>query len=180
EPNVGLKMHSNQIAEGIIDREIDMGLHDRMLPGPADPSIFTETDGKSIATTMSQIVRVRGAQYKGPTVTRADNSRGAGWERVRTMLGNAKPGPEGMREHPGLFVTKNCAKFLELFPVTLRDPDKPDDVDSDTEDHLQDEVRYRCKAASLGMVSSGRVAGPAGDAERSRLIRRNTGRVTWR
>jgi hypothetical protein len=182
ESNVGLKLYSNQIAEGIVERELDMGFFDRMLPGPADPSIFTETDGKSIATVMSQIVRVRGSQYKGPTFTRADNSRITGWERVRTMLGNAKPGPEGMREHPGLFVTKNCAKFLELFPVTLRDPDKPDDVDTDTEDHLQDETRYRCKAAQLGpSASSGRVAGPAGDAERSRFAgQRNTGRVTWR
>jgi len=182
EHNVGLKLHSHQIAEGIIERELAMGINERCLPGPADPSIFTETDGKSIATTMSQMVRVQGTQFKGPTFTRADNSRVTGWERVRTMLGNAKPGPEGMREHPGLFVTKNCLKFQDLFPTTQRDIERdPDDVNSDTEDHLQDEVRYRCKAATLGAVSSGRVAGPAGDADRSGLSRqRGEGRVTWR
>lgn len=180
EPNVGLKLLSPQIAEGVIEREIAMGIYDRVLPGPADPSIFTETDGKSIAGTMSQIVRVHGKQYKGPTFTRADNSRIAGWARVRDMLFNAKPGPEGMRELPGLFATNNCAKFLELFPVTLRDPDKPDDVDTNSEDHLQDEMRYRCKAAVLGALGTGRVAGPTGDQPRPSLLRPRQGRVAWR
>jgi hypothetical protein len=182
EPNKGLHMLSPSIAAGAVERELAMGIHERCLPGPADPAIFTETDGKSIATGMSQMVRVQGTQFKGPTFTRADNSRVTGWERVRTMLGNAKPGPEGMREHPGLFVTRNCLKFQELFPVTQRDIERdPDDVNSDTEDHLQDEVRYRCKAAALGGATSGRVDGPAGEAQRSRLLQpRNTGRVSWR
>lgn len=181
EPNVGLKLLSPQIAAGVIEMELDMEVYHRALPGPADPSIFTETDGKSIATGMSQMVRVRGTQHKGPTFTRADNSRVAGWTQVRTMLGNAKPGAENMREQPGLFVTRNCLKFQELFPVTQRDPDNPEDVNTETEDHLQDEVRYRCKAAVLGAVSNGRVAGPAGDAPGARLLqRRNTGRVAWR
>jgi hypothetical protein len=183
ESNVGLKLLSHQIAEGVIERELAMGIHDRCIPGPADPSIFTEEDGRSYATAMSQLVRIRGTQYKGPTFTRADNSRVTGWERVRALLGNAKPGAEGMREHAGLFVTRNCLKFQELFPGTQRDQVDIDDVDSETEDHLQDEVRYRCKSASEGTVSSGRVAGPSGDAQTPHsalLHRRNTGRVAWR
>jgi hypothetical protein len=184
EANVGLNLQSPQLAEGIIERELDAGIHDRCLPGPADPSIFTETDGRSIANSLSKLVRVRGQQYKGPTYNRADNSRIPGWTSVRNMLFNAKPANANdcMRELPGLFVSNTCAKFLELFPVTLRNPDNPEDVDTHSEDHLQDEVRYRAKAADAGgTVSTGRVAGPAGDAERSRFAgQRNTGRVTWR
>lgn len=180
ETNVGLKLLSPQIAEGITRRELAMGMHDRVLPGPADPSIFTEQDGKSIAGSMSQIVRVEGTQHKGPTFFAADNSRIAGWSRVRDMLFNAKPGPEGMRESPGLFVTQNCAKFQELFPVTQRDVDKTDDVDTESEDHLQDEVRYRCKAAQLGAIGTGRVAGPTGDQPRPNTLKPRQGRVLWR
>lgn len=183
EPNKGLHMLSPAIAAGAVERELAMGIYERCLPGPADPAIFTETDGKSIATSMSQMVRVEGTEFKGPTFTRADNSRVTGWTRVRDMLGNAKPGPEGMREHPGLFVTRNCLKFQELFPVTQRDIEHDaDDVNSDTEDHLQDEVRYRCKAATLGQVSSGRVAGPAGmqDIEQRLSQPARSGRVAWR
>jgi hypothetical protein len=181
ESNVGLKLLSPQIAAGIVEREFALAIHDRCLPGPGDPSIFTETDGKSIAGTMSGIVRVDGQQYPGPTFFAADNSRVTGWDRVRTMLGNAKPGAEGMREHAGLFCVKTCLKLQELFPVTQRDKVYTDDVDSDTEDHLQDEVRYRCKAASLGAVTSGRVAGPAGDQFRRHLPGQpGRGRVAWR
>lgn len=183
EPNKGLRMLSPDIAAGIVERELAMGIHNRCLPGPADPAIYAEEDGRSIATSMSQMVRVQGTQFKGPTFTRADNSRVTGWERVRAMLGNSKPGPEGMREHAGLFITRNCVKFQELFPVTQRDLDKPDDVNTETEDHLQDEVRYRCKAAPETQIRSGRVAGPAGDApplHPALLHRGNTGRVAWR
>ncbi len=183
ESNVGLKMLSTEIASGIVERELKAKLYDRMLPGPADPSIYKEEDGKSIAHSMSQIVRVGGQQYKGPTYFRADNSRETGWQRVRDMLGNAKPGQEGMREFAGLFVVgAGCPKFLELFPVTLRDPDKPDDVDTETEDHLQDDVRYRCKAASDAAVG-GRVVVPAGarqDVARSPATSPRQGRVEVR
>jgi hypothetical protein len=182
EPNKGLDLLSPQIAAGCIDLQLRLGIYGRVTQGPADPSIFTETDGKSLARAMAQVVRVDGKQYPGPAFFKADNSRVPGWGRVRDMLGNAKPGAEGMREFPGLFVVgKRCPDFLRLFPETQRDRTNIEDVDSDTEDHIQDEVRYRCKAASFNAVpSTGRVAGPAGDAERSRFASRNTGRVTWR
>jgi hypothetical protein len=183
EPNVGLKWVSSQIAAAVIELEIRLGVYDRVVQGPGDPSIFTETDGKSIAGNMAQIVRVGGEQYKGPTFFRADNSRVAGWGRVRDMLDNAKPGPEGMREHAGLFVVgERCPKFLELFPVTQRDADKTDDVDTETEDHLQDEVRYRCKASSMAAVG-GRVHAPTGaeaDPLRRTTTRPRLGRVECR
>jgi hypothetical protein len=180
EENVGLNLKSPELAAGIVERELDMGIYDRVLPGPADPSIFTETDGRSIATSLSQMVRVRGEQHKGPTYTRADNSRIPGWTAVRDMLGNSKPaGEDCMREHPGLFFSTTCAKSLELFPVTLRNPDNPEDVDTNSEDHLQDEVRYRCKGSHVA-VGTGRVAGPAGDQPRRNNLSPRQGRVIWR
>lgn len=186
EPNEGLRLLSPDIARGIIEREMAMGIFGRVEAGPADPSIFTETDGKSIAGTMGKFLRVGDKQVMGPRFKAADNSRIPGWDRVRAMLGNAKPGPEGAREHAGLFVCVSCRWFLELFPVTQRDPKDLEDVDTESEDHLQDETRYMCKSASEGVVS-GSVRAPTG-AEQApepfkpgpKAKRKKPTRVVWR
>jgi hypothetical protein len=41
-------------------------------------------------------------------------------------------------------VTETCRHFIRTVPVLPRDEDKPDDVDTDAEDHVADEVRYAC------------------------------------
>ena len=48
------------------------------------------------------------------------------------------------REGPGLFVFDTCAQFIRTVPSIPRDERDMDDVDTDTEDHVADEVRYRC------------------------------------
>ena len=45
-------------------------------------------------------------------------------------------------EGPGLFVFNTCSQFLRTVPVIPRDLKDPDDVDSDAEDHIWDEMRY--------------------------------------
>ena len=48
------------------------------------------------------------------------------------------------REGPGLFVFDTCAQFIRTVPSIPRDERDMDDVDTDTEDHVADEARYRC------------------------------------
>lgn len=48
------------------------------------------------------------------------------------------------REGPGLFIFDTCAQFMPTVPSTPKDERGMDDVDTDTEDHVTDEVRYRC------------------------------------
>ena len=47
------------------------------------------------------------------------------------------------REGPGLFVFDTCAQFIRTVPSIPRDERDMDDVDTDTEDHIADESRYR-------------------------------------
>ena len=62
------------------------------------------------------------------------------------------------RENPGLFVFDTCTAFIETLPVLPRDEKDMDDVDTDAEDHVADEVRYFVR--SLGQIgSSGAVSG---------------------
>lgn len=170
--NQGLRMLANEIAAGIIEREITMGIHTRVKPGPADNSIWNVENGNSIAADMRKQVRIDGKLYNGVEWLRSDKSRGsrvAGWERCRRFLDGAKqkviPDPKNPeksvkvpREHPGLFIFTNCRCFKELFPNLPRSEEEPDDVDTDAEDHIGDEVRYRVMASEIG-ARGGRVSG---------------------
>lgn len=140
QPNEGLRLSSSEIADGIRDRENRWGLSGRVRMGPADSSIFDEFQpGTSIAGEMMK----RGIHW-----TKADKrpgSRKHGWEKIREMLRAAVPGAEGVREAPGLFIFSTCDQFIRTVPVLPRDDRDPDDVDTDAEDHVGDETRYRLR-----------------------------------
>jgi hypothetical protein len=152
--NQGLRMLANDVAAGIVERELALGLHGRVRPGPADNSIWDVENGNSIAADMARQVSINGKKYKGVTWIRSNKnpgSRKAGWERTRGMLKDALPcyvmAQDGTpvrvpRERPGLYTWNTCPMFIELFPVLPRDEKDPDDVDTDAEDHIGDEARY--------------------------------------
>jgi hypothetical protein len=147
EDNTGVYLAARKIGEGIRDREIDMGLRSDdgfaiqyVTPGPADSELFNrqaDRDGKSSADDMED---------EGVMWERADKSAGSirrGWDRMRTMLVNAIPEPDGLREHAGFFVCENCYWWIETVPPTPRDPDDPDVHPKNYEDHASDMTRYR-------------------------------------
>jgi len=131
-PNVGLKMLAVEIARGIKERELEMGL--TVDPGPADSSIYDAENGVCIAADMAKM---------GVEWTKADKSPGSranGWERMRKYL---KASTQSPMEEPGLFVFDQCAQFIRTVPVLPRSEKKSDDVDTTAEDHAGDEARYR-------------------------------------
>lgn len=151
--NEGLNMLASQISEGIVEREVLWGLHGRVIPGPADNSIFDVSNGNSISGDMGQPVRVKGKLYPGVTWARSDKSPGSrihGWQKVRTFLEGALPKEGKPRENPGLYIFDNCTYTLDLFPILPRDEKVPDDVDTDAEDHIGDEIRYRALDSGVG------------------------------
>lgn len=144
--NQGLRLLATQISEGIVKRELAMGLYGRVQPGAADNSIWDVDNGNSIAADMAKPVTIAGKRYSGIQWNRSDKSGGsrkAGWNQIRKYLANAKRKlGSGPREFPGMFVFNTCTYFLDLFPVLPRDEVDQDDVDTDAEDHIGDEVRY--------------------------------------
>lgn len=151
--NIGLKLTSNQISSGIIEREIAWRLLGKVHAGPADNAIFDVVDDTSIAAKMQENVIVDGQYYNGVSWDRSDKSPGSrvnGWDVMRELMAGAKPNELGRREYPGLFVFDTCRKFIELVPPLPRDEKKPDDVDTDSEDHIGDESRYRCMKTGIG------------------------------
>jgi hypothetical protein len=139
EPNQGLKMTAPEIARNIIEKEEQMGIRSDVRPGPADYSIYDVENGNSIANDMEDTGS--GVQFdkEGSKEVKSSGSRKNGWEKMRQMMRSAQQHPW---EDPVMLVTERCRQFLRTLPVLPRDPNDPEDVDTDTEDHIGDETRY--------------------------------------
>lgn len=135
KPNKGLNLVDTEIARKALEMEAAMtkahGYH--FHEGPADPSIFTVTNGVSIASGMG----LAGLTFQ-PAQT-GSGSRKSGWELMRRMMKAATKTP---MEEAGLFVFSSCRQFIRTVPLLPRDPKNLDDVDTDAEDHTGDETRY--------------------------------------
>jgi hypothetical protein len=140
--NEGLKLTAEQVAEGIKTREAS----DSIKSGVLDPAAFAEDGGPSIAERMRRV---------GVFFRPADNKRvpyaGAmgGWDQMRQRINgpcdeDGKPtGP------PTLYVFSTCRDFIRTVPVLQHDKDRPEDLDTDGEDHAADEARYACMSRPL-------------------------------
>ncbi len=161
--NDGLRLLAVDVAEGIVEREILWGWRklgsrgSRVLPGPADSSIYTVENGRSIGIDMEKPVRIDGVVCSGVQWTRADKrpgSRKAGWEQMRAMIKAAHPKEGVPRESPGLFVVgSRCPQFIRTVLALPRDEKDLDDVDTDAEDHTGDETRYRVRTSGTEALS---------------------------
>jgi len=130
KPNEGVKWSAEKVAEGVKDREKG----ERISYGVADPAIFSSDGGPSIGERMFGC---------GVTWKRADNARVArdgamgGWDQMRARIGGDEDGPQ-------LVVFSTCRDFIRTVPVLQHDATRPEDVDTESEDHAADEARYAC------------------------------------
>lgn len=130
EPNVGIKWHPEKIFERV--REIESEhrwLKDKQIIGVADPSIWDASRGKSIAETAEEH-RV----YFEP----GDNKRLPGWMQIRYRLAFDDNGI------PMMQIFNTCKDTIRTLPELIYDEHKPEDIDTDGEDHAADDVRYLC------------------------------------
>ncbi len=149
KPNKGMKLSPEELGQGIAKRS-----RGRLWEwGAADPSIFDISSGDSIYEQMVEgSENYYGANGTGSTereieFDKADNKRIPGWQAMLRMLRESgQPRPEG----PGLWVFETCTDWLRTVPVVPSDMKKPDDVDTDSEDHLADETRYAVMSLGAG------------------------------
>jgi len=130
-PNVGLKLTAEAVADGIAERSEG----EVYRYSVADPAIFSEDGGPSIAERM--------ARHK-VTFLRADNKRVAqvgamgGWDQMRARLAGDSDG------NPMIFTFSTCKDSIRTIPALQHDSTRPEDLDTDGEDHAADEWRYAC------------------------------------
>ena len=129
-PNEGVKLEPGAIARKI--REIendDPNLRGRSISGVADPSIFDESRGESIARMME----------RSPNFilfSPGDNHRIAGKMQLHHRL---RFNGDGV---PMLYVFNTCRHFIRTVPALCYDQTNVEDIDTRQEDHCYDMCRY--------------------------------------
>lgn len=132
-PNVGLKLTAEQVAQGIKEREAK---DPRIEYGVLDPSAFAQDGGPSIAERMGTATDIWFRQADNKRVSQ----RGAmgGWDQMRArMIGDG----DGL---PMVVCFSTCVDSIRTIPALQHDPDRPEDVNTDSEDHAGDDWRYGC------------------------------------
>jgi hypothetical protein len=132
-PNVGLKLSANLVAQGIVNRDMDSGV--KPSYGVADPSIFANNGGPSIAEMML---------VEKCTFFRGDNARQPGWEQIRKRLAAGDDSSTTL-----LLFHESCENTVRTLPYLQHDEKNPEDLDTDAEDHAVDETRYACMSRPL-------------------------------
>ena len=121
-PNVGLKLTAEQVGDGIKAREADGEKIDMSV---LDPAAFAQDGGPSIAERMGK----RGVHCHPADNTRVGTrGRLGGWDLLRARL-------VGEDERPMLYVFSTCVDTIRTLPAAQHDEKRPEDLDTDCEDH---------------------------------------------
>ena len=128
--NEGVKWEPAQIFAEIRRIEAEHpNLQGQHISGVADPSIWDASRGVSIAD-----VAARQGVYFDP----GDNKRLPGWMQIHYRLRFDDNG------HPMMYIFDTCKAFIRTIPLLVYDEHRAEDLDTDGEDHVADEVRYMC------------------------------------
>jgi hypothetical protein len=133
--NVGLKLTAEQVGKGLAEREPE---GETVTHGVLDPAAFSEDGGPSIHE------RIMIGSGNKIIFRRADNARvpqrGAlgGWDQMRARLVGDDEG------RPMVVCFSTCVDSVRTIPALQHDKDRPEDLDTDGEDHAADDWRYAC------------------------------------
>lgn len=134
-PNEGLKWTPQQqfryIKEILDNHPVTKG---KLIHAVADPSIWDGSRGISVEEEASKC---------GIYFERGVNDRIAGWMQVRERL------KFDLNGYAMLYVFESCKSTIRIMPLQMFDEHKPEDCDTDLEDHLPDEVRYFCMSRPI-------------------------------
>jgi Terminase large subunit, T4likevirus-type, N-terminal len=137
KPDVGLKLPADVVAKGIVSRETsEAGVREKIAYGVLDPAAFAVVSGPSIGETLIR----HGAIFRRADNTRTSrDKRMGGWDQLRARLvGDADGDPMIF------FVDKACRDSIRTLPMMQHDENRPEDLDTDGEDHAVDDIRYAC------------------------------------
>lgn len=134
-PNEGVKWTPDKVFREIHRIETEhRWLKGKRITGIADPAIWDAETGESIADTAGKNIVL---------FNPGDHQRLPGWLQVHYRLAFDENG------YPMMYVFKNCKAFIRTMPLLMYDEHKPEDLDTDGEDHVADEVRYFCMSRPI-------------------------------
>ena len=140
EPNEGVKWEPDkQFKEIKRIEEEHPWLKGKDIIGVADPAIWDASHGVSIAEV---------AAKRGVLFTPGDHKRIPGWMQCHYRLQFDDNG------YPRMYVFEGCEGFIRTVPGLMYSETKPEDLDTDGEDHIADEWRYMCMSRPIKPVVS--------------------------
>jgi hypothetical protein len=137
-----LKLPADAVAKEVVRRETDgRGFREPIAYGILDPSAFQVVSGPSIGEVFAR---------HGVFFRRADNSRVStpkrmgGWDQVRWRLRGDD------NQDPMMFFVDHCKDAIRTLPMQQHDDNRPEDLDTEGEDHVVDDIRYACMSRPFG------------------------------
>ena len=134
-------LHYNTLGELLCEEsrneDIEYGVFDPAIFG--DKQHHTKTkdsrEGKSgaeiIQESINEWFKKENRQNDSFIIVRGDNRRIGGWGTVKQAL-----------KDETFKIFSNCTNFISTFPANVHDPHKPEDLNTNGEDHTADETRY--------------------------------------
>ena len=138
-PDVGIKMGAKEVAKEIKNFEKDLSVS----YGVADPSIWSKDNNTS---SIADIFTDEGVIWQ-PAI----NDRLQGKMEVHNRLRVDEGG------HTYFKTTDNCKHFWRTIPALQINSKRPEDVDSQCEDHYYDMVRYALMSKPLRVGNFGKI-----------------------
>ena len=134
-PNEGVTWIPSKVFTEIRKLEMEhRWLRGKNIIGVADPAIWNAEYGESIAETASK---------HGVYFSKGDHERLAGWMQMHYRLAFDENG------YPMMYFFKNCKGAIRTLPLLMYDEHKPEDIDTDGEDHIADAIRYLCMSRPI-------------------------------
>jgi hypothetical protein len=123
--NVGLKLTAEVVSRGIRDRTLE-----RVAYSVADPAIFAQDGGPSIAERMFPVNFNRGDNKRVGTLGMM-----GGWDQMRARM-------RGEEDKPMVYCFHTCTDSIRTIPSLQHDQKRMEDLDTNAEDHAADDWRY--------------------------------------
>jgi len=152
-PDVGLRQTDSEMAEAVIAREVQLGLRDQMgkwigkrhIVRLADPTCMNKKPdykGGGQGPSTSEVWAAHGLILQP-----GDPSRELKIRQFHERLRVPKDG-----SMPMMMIFESCKQFIRTIPLLQQDEHKPEDVDTDMEDHIYDEAAHVCMARPIKLT----------------------------
>ena len=142
-PNAGLRLSDREVANKIKEKEHGLGIWGRQIVRLAGPDCFQKKPdprgGGQGPSTNDEFVAVDPHLKLRP----GDPNRQLKIKQFhqRLMLYDDQP--------PMMLIYRNCSEFIRTIPNLVVDKNNIEDIDTDGEDHIYDEVCHICMARPL-------------------------------
>lgn len=134
-PNQGVRLTAQEVFQRIHKIECEhRWLKGKRITGVADPAIFTQDGGPSI---------YEAAEKCGVYFDPGDNQRIPGWMQMHYRFSFDENG------YPMMYIFSNCTACIRTVPTLIYDLYQVEDLDTEGEDHVADEMRYFCMSRPI-------------------------------